>query len=71
MSCLDCNLKSLATYSGGLSRYYCEHSDAPPGAGSLICKTKRGSTELTRKKPPKWCPLGGGKANEAINEQAR
>lgn len=58
MKCSDCNYKLLEKYSGGLSRFYCKHPNAEDGIGSRkIGKTMRGSSELTIKTAPKWCPI--------------
>lgn len=57
MKCSVCEFKSFFDGNGSPNRYYCNHPDAPSGASSLICKTERGSIELTRKTSPKWCPL--------------
>lgn len=61
MNCKNCKYCIFCAGNGNLNRYYCEHPKNPDGvnhiaSSTLICKTERHSTEMTRKRTPKWCP---------------
>lgn len=61
MNCENCKYCIFGEGNGNPSRYYCDHPQNPNlvnhiSSGTLICKTKRHSTEMTRKRTPKWCP---------------
>lgn len=55
MKCKECKNARFEEYNGSPNRYSCEHSDI--SGYKMICRTKRGSTTITIKTAPKWCPI--------------
>ncbi len=60
MKCKDCIYCEFLERNGDPNRYYCTHPVAAEMAcawAKMICRTARGSAEMTIKRTPRWCPL--------------
>ncbi|NDO20337.1 hypothetical protein FMM68_11835 [Lachnospiraceae bacterium MD329] len=61
MNCKNCKHCKYSEGGNHIGTYTCEHPRNPDsvnhiGGVTRICKTERHSTEMTRKRTPKWCP---------------
>lgn len=69
MNCKTCKYCKYGESSSHIGTYICEHPRNPDlqnhiGGVTRICKTERHSTEMTRKRTPKWCPKLQEKDND-------
>ncbi len=57
IKCVECSHCKLENYNGSASRYYCTNPITVQDVGNImIFRCVRGSTQITIKSSPVWCP---------------